>query len=337
MAKIIPVFIPHAGCPHQCIFCNQKTISGQAETSLEQAKKQIIKYLQWLQPSTENEIAFYGGTFTGLPFKLQEDLLSLADSYIVNGIVGSIRISTRPDYIDKESISLLKNHHVNLVELGIQSLDDNVLRIAERGHTAADAEEAVAFLKSEGFHTGMQMMVGLPGQDWESLSATVTKVVSLKPDVARIYPLLVIKNTPLETMYRNKFFSPLTLAEAVAQAAYVYERLDAGGIDVIRIGLQADEELCRENNIVAGPFHPSFGEMVQSFQYRTWVSEQLEEVYDGQSRVEIVHNSRATSKLKGLNKCNEVYWQNNSKGIRVNLLTDDSLADPEFRVGLSAL
>lgn len=337
MAKIIPVFIPHAGCPHQCIFCNQKTISGQAETSLEQAKKQIVKYLQWLQPSTENEIAFYGGTFTGLPLKLQEDLLSLADSYIVKGIVGSIRISTRPDYIDKESISLLKNHHVNLVELGIQSLDDNVLRIAERGHTAADAEKAVIFLKSEGFHIGMQMMVGLPGQDWESLSATVTKVVSLKPDVARIYPLLVIKNTPLETMYRNKLFSPLTLAEAVAQAAYVYERLDASGIDVIRIGLQADEELCRENNIVAGPFHPSFGEMVQSFQYRTWVSEQLEEVYDGQSRVEIVHNSRATSKLKGLNKCNEVYWQNNSKGIRVNLLTDDSLADSEFRVGLSAL
>lgn len=337
MAKIIPVFIPHAGCPHQCIFCNQKTISGQGETSLENAKKQIIKYLQWLQPSTENEIAFYGGTFTGLPFKLQEELLSLADSYIVKGIVGSIRISTRPDYIDKERISLLKNHHVNLVELGIQSLDDNVLRIAERGHTAADAEKAVVFLKSEGFRVGMQLMVGLPGQDWKSLFATVTQVVSLKPNVARIYPLLVIKNTPLETMYRNKLFSPLTLAEGVAQAAYVYERLDVSGIDVIRIGLQADEELCRENNIVAGPFHPSFGEMVQSFQYCSWVSEQLEEVYDGQSRVEIVHNSRATSKLKGLNKCNEVFWQNNSNGIRVNLVTDDSLADPEFRVRLSAL
>lgn len=337
MAKIIPVFIPHAGCPHQCVFCNQKTISGQAETSLEQAKKQIIKYLQWLQPSAENEIAFYGGTFTGLPLKLQEDLLSLAESYIVKGIVGSIRLSTRPDYIDKERISLLKNHQVNLVELGIQSLDDNVLRIAERGHTSADAENAVVFLKSEGFRVGMQLMVGLPGQDWESLFATVTQVVRLKPDVARIYPLLVIKNTPLETMYRNKLFAPLTLAEGVAQAAYVYERLDVSGIDVIRIGLQADEELCRENNIVAGPFHPSFGEMVQSFQYRSWVSEQLEEVYGGQCRVEIVHNSRAASKLKGLNKCNEIYWQNNSNGIRVNLLTDDSLPDPEFRVSLLTL
>ncbi|NCD08568.1 MAG: radical SAM protein [Negativicutes bacterium] len=337
MAKIIPVFIPHAGCPHQCVFCNQKTISGQAETSLEQAKKQIIKYLQWLQPSAENEIAFYGGTFTGLSLKLQEDLLSLAESYIVKGIVGSIRISTRPDYIDKERISLLKGHHVNLVELGIQSLDDNVLRIAERGHTAADAENAVVYLKSEGFRVGMQLMVGLPGQDWESIFATVTQVVSLKPDVARIYPLLVIKNTPLETMYRNKLFSPLTLAEGVAQAAYVYERLDVSGIDVIRIGLQADEELCRDNNIVAGPFHPSFGEMVQSFQYRSWVSEQLEEVYGGQCRVGIIHNSRETSKLKGLNKCNEIYWQNNSNGIRVNLLTDDSLSDPEFRVSLLTL
>ena len=165
-------------------------------------------------------------------------------------------------------------------------------------------------------------MVGLPKQDWQSLADTVEKVVLLKPEIARIYPLLVIKDTPLEKMYRDKVFFPLSLSAAVAQASYVYERLTSNGIEVIRIGLQADEELCKGDNIVAGPFHPSFGELVKSFQYRCWVAEQLEELDKDVSDIIITHNSKMTSQLKGIKKCNEEFWQRiiNKQDIKIMAL-----------------
>jgi len=335
MGHIIPVFIPHAGCPHQCIFCNQKKISGQSKASLFSAEQQINKYLQWVRPSVSNEIAFYGGSFTALPMELQESLLCLSDRYVTMGAIGSVRISTRPDYIDYERVKLLKQHHVYLVELGVQSLDDNVLRVAERGHSAIDVEKAVACLKENKVKVGLQLMVGLPEQDWQSLFSTVRKAILLNPEIARIYPLLVIKDTPLEKMYKNKKFTPLSLKEAVAQAAYVYENLESIGIEVIRIGLQADEELCKEGTIVAGPFHPSFGEMVNSFQYRHWVAEQLEELEGFAPGVIIAHNSKMTSKLKGIRKCNEEFWQKDMYNTDIELFSDDSLREAEFRLNIS--
>lgn len=336
MGRIIPVFIPHAGCPHQCIFCNQKKISGQSEASLLNAEKQINQYLQWIKPSRDNEIAFYGGSFTALPLELQKELLVLADKYIKLDIVGAVRISTRPDYIDSDRVDLLKAHHVNLVELGVQSLDDNVLRIAERGHAAIDVVRAVECLRTKNISVGIQLMVGLPGQDWQSLIDTVHKVVMMKPDVARIYPLLVIKDTPLATMFKEKLFEPLNLQTAVAQASYVYEQLIGSGIQVIRVGLQADEELCKKDNIIAGPFHPSFGEMVKSFQYRCWVAEQLEESNDGINGVTIAHNSKTTSQLKGIHKCNEIFWQRITNYPKIELLADDSLQEATFKINMSA-
>ena len=336
MGRIIPVFIPHAGCPHQCIFCNQKKISGQSEASLLNAEKQINRYLQWIKPSSENEIAFYGGSFTGLPLELQKGLLTLSDKFIELGVIGSVRLSTRPDYIDDDIVDLLKQHHVTLVELGVQSLDNNVLQIAECGHSAADVEKAVTCLKAKNVSVGIQLMVGLPKQDWLSLADTVKKVVRLKPEIARIYPLLVIKDTPLEKMYKDRAFSPLSLPAAVAQASYVYENLTSNGIEVIRIGLQADEELCKEDNIIAGPFHPSFGEMVKSFQYRCWVAEQLEELDGNISGILIAHNSKITSQLKGIKKCNEKFWQRIIDKQDVTLLTDDSLQEAVIKLNMSA-
>ncbi|NLH46339.1 MAG: radical SAM protein [Acholeplasmataceae bacterium] len=336
MGRIIPVFIPHAGCPHQCIFCNQKKISGQSETSLLNAEKQIIKYLQWIKPSSQNEIAFYGGSFTALPLKLQKDLLALSDKFVELGAIGSVRVSTRPDYIDTEIVELLKHHHVTLVELGVQSLDDNVLQMAEREHSAADVEKAVACLKAKNMRIGIQLMVGLPKQGWQSLADTVKKVIFMKPDVARIYPLLVIKDTPLEKMYKEKIYSPLSMSEAVAQASYVYERLTATGIAVIRIGLQADEELCKEDNIVAGPFHPSFGEMVKAFQYRCWVAKQLEELDSNGYDIAIVHNSKITSQLKGIKKCNEDFWRRMINKQEIKLSIEDSLQEAVFKFNTSA-
>ena len=262
--------------------------------------------------------------------------MAVADKYVKLGIVGSVRVSTRPDYIDNGRVELLKQHHVNLVELGVQTLDDKVLQIAERGHSADDVEKAVACLKTKNVSVGIQLMVGLPGQDWQSLIDTVNKVVLMKPDIARIYPLLVIKDTPLAKMFMEKSYEPLNLRTAVAQASYVHEQLTRSGIDVIRIGLQADEELCKEDNIVAGPFHPSFGEMVKSFQYRCWIAEQLEEIDTSVFAVKIVHNSKITSQLKGIRKCNEIFWQRIMNKPNIELLADGSLQEASLKINMSA-
>lgn len=262
--SILPIFIPHAGCPHQCVFCNQRTISGQRKPALEGAQEQISTWLKWFKSGEEQEAAFYGGSFTALELSLQEKLLQLTDQLIEQKIIGRVRLSTRPDAITKEGLQLLKEHGVYLVELGVQSLDNEVLRLAERGHSSQVVEKAMLLLKEADLKTGIQLMVGMPGQAFESVKDTVAKVIALKPDIARIYPLLVIKDTPLAKQYADGEFQPLALEEAVEQGAYVYDALTTAGIKVIRIGLQADEELCSPGNIVAGPYHPSMGELVKS-------------------------------------------------------------------------
>ena len=305
---IIPIFIPHAGCPHQCVFCNQKTISGQKTAAVEGAKEQINKWLKWVKPSAENEAAFYGGSFTGLDLVLQKELLALTDELLDRKVIGSVRLSTRPDYIDEERLELLRAHGVKLVELGVQSLDDSVLKAAERGHTAKQVTEAVALLKSYGFKVGVQLMVGMPGQDFASVKATVEQVLALQPDIARIYPLLVIKGTPLAKSYEVGEFEPLTLEEAVRQAAYVYQHLFEAGVKIIRVGLQPDDELCAEGNIIAGPFHPSMGELVQSYLLREKLTPQILEAAELNGEVVVYCPSNMESKLRGLKNYNINYW-----------------------------
>lgn len=273
--SILPIFIPHAGCPHQCVFCNQRTISGQRKPAYEGAKEQISTWLQWFKPGEKQEAAFYGGSFTALEMSLQESLLQLTDQLIEQKIIGRVRLSTRPDAITIEGIQLLKKHKVYLVEMGVQSLDNGVLKLAERGHSAEVVEEAMLLLKKAGLKTGIQLMVGMPGQSFASVKETVAKVIALKPDIARIYPLLVIKGTPLAKQYTIGGFQPLTVEEAVEQAAYMYQELTEAGIKVIRIGLQADEELCSPGNIVAGPYHPSMGELVKSRALRNKIEQAL--------------------------------------------------------------
>ena len=306
---IIPIFIPHAGCPHQCVFCNQKTISGQKTAALEGAKEQINRWLERVKPSVENEAAFYGGSFTGLDIALQKELLALTDELLTRKVIGSVRLSTRPDYIDAERLELLRAHGVKLVELGVQSLDDAVLAAAERGHTAEQVSKAVALLKQYGFKVGLQLMVGMPKQDFASVKATVEKVVALKPDIARIYPLLVIKGTPLAKSYAAGEFEPLTLEEAVEQAAYMYQHLSEAGIKIIRVGLQPDDELCSEGNILAGPFHQSMGELVQSYLFRQQLTPQIIDASkQNGEEVLILCPRKLESKLRGIRNGNLHYW-----------------------------
>lgn len=305
---ILPIFIPHAGCPHQCVFCNQKTISGQKNAAESGAHEQIARWLQWLRPSLENEAAFYGGSFTALDSDLQERLLFLTDELLERGIIGSVRLSTRPDYIDDKKLELLKKHGVRLVELGVQSLDDRVLEAAGRGHTAADVVQAMKRLRSYNFKTGLQLMVGMPLQSFSSLQDTVAQVIKLQPDIARIYPLLVIKGTPLAESWAKGEFQPLNLEEAVRQSAWVYDQLMTNGIKVIRVGLQPDDELCAPGNILAGPFHSSMGELVHSFLLRERLTDKLLAV-KGAERIVISCPAKMESKLRGMKNSNIEYWQ----------------------------
>lgn len=317
---ILPIFIPHAGCPHQCVFCNQRTISGQKTAALPGAKAQIQRWLQWLRPSKDNEAAFYGGSFTGLDMALQKQLLALTDELLEQGIIGSVRLSTRPDYINAEVLSLLREHRVELVELGVQSLDDAVLQKAERGHTVEAVYTAHKLLKEYGFKTGIQLMVGMSGQDFASVQDTAARVAQLRPDIARIYPLLVIKDTPLAHSYEQGAFVPLSLEEAVEQSAYLYKTLTQAGIKVIRIGLQPDEELCAAGNIVAGPFHPAMGELVKSRVLRHYFTPMLQELVEGGARGVIFHCPRRyESKLRGLKNSNMQYWQQQFPHLEIHL------------------
>lgn len=308
--SILPIFIPHAGCPHQCVFCNQKTISGQKNPALQGAREQINKWLQWLKPSVDNEAAFYGGSFTGLDAELQKQLLSLTDELIAQKIIGSVRLSTRPDYINPEALELLGKHGVKLVELGVQSLDNRVLAAAERGHTAEQVEPAVVLLHQYGFKVGLQLMVGMPEQSFSSVKETAAKVIEMRPDIARIYPLLVIKGTPLEKSFREGSFVPLSLEEAVEQSSYLYTAMESAGIKVIRIGLQPDEELCSPGNIVAGPFHPAMGELVKSRAIREQLTPEIAKLSAMEIRDVVLYcHPSLESKVRGQKNANIAYWK----------------------------
>ena len=313
MGKIIPAFIPHAGCPHQCVFCNQKTISGQQVSGVEAAKTQIEKYGKWVQPSINNEIAFYGGSFTALPMDFQENLLKLGNQYLDKGWAGSIRLSTRPDYINGEELALLKKYRVTLVELGAQSLDDKVLVLAERGHTAQDVANAVRLLRKYNFKVGLQFMIGLPGQDEASFKNTIARGLALKPDIVRIYPLLVIKDTPLAKSFEAGQYTPLTLDEAVKECYEAYAAFTAAGITVIRMGLQPDAELMKIGNILAGPFHPSFGELVKSYGYKIKVEKIIADLPQGDYTIVITVPPKLASIVRGMNKCNVKAWEASGK------------------------
>ncbi len=262
---IIPFFIPHAGCPHQCVFCNQKNITGQsAPTDPSSVPKTINDYLRINKGKGPAHIAFYGGSFTALPIGIQRDYLEAVQPFIHSGLIGSIRLSTRPDCITNGILALLKAYHVGTVELGVQSMDDNVLRLAGRGHGAEDTVNAVKLLREHCFTVGLQLMPGLPGDSPDCFMTTVENVVELKPAFVRLYPALVIKDTPLAELYNSGRYAPLPLDDAVSLCRDALVRFEQANIDVIRIGLQTTEELEKPGTILAGPYHPAFRQLVES-------------------------------------------------------------------------
>lgn len=266
---IIPIFVPHLGCPNDCIFCNQKSISGQKEPMTKEKAKEIIEdYLKSIKEDAQIEIAFFGGSFTEIEKEKQEELLKVAYEYVKNGKVESIRISTRPDCIDKETLKRLKRYKVKTIELGVQSANDYILKRANRGHTFEDVKKASKMIRWNGFQLGHQMMVGLPESTRIDEINTAKALIKLKPKMVRIYPVLVVKNTKLEKEYENGTYQPLSVVQAVEICKEIVRLFADKNIDIIRVGLQNTDEISepgkKESEVVAGPYHPAFRQLVES-------------------------------------------------------------------------
>ena len=264
----IAIFVPHQGCPKDCVFCNQARITGKKreEQLTEQQVRDIIdQHLMTIDEKAYVEIAFFGGSFTGLPRGFQKMLLGVAKEYIDSGDVQGIRFSTRPDYINEAIMEFLLPYGVTTIELGTQSLDDEVLALSQRGHTAAQVEKAAGVIrKYPGVELGLQLLPGLPGDSRDIVMETTRKVIQLKPDFVRIYPALVIAGTELEWMYRTKQYQPLSLEEAIDWSADMWLAFMKHQIPVIRLGLHASDDLREQGTIIAGPFHPSFRQLVEA-------------------------------------------------------------------------
>ncbi|MGX9726302.1 MAG: elongator complex protein 3 [Candidatus Electronema sp. VV] len=316
---IIPVFIPHEGCPHRCLFCNQHRISGWSRpVTSETVRAEIAAWLERAGGRRETQIAFYGGSFTALPRSRQEELLLAASPFLESGQVQSLRLSTRPDCMDAEQAAFLKARRVATVELGAQSMNDAVLAAARRGHDAAATERAAAVLRQAGLKTGIQLLIGLPGVSRASLRRTVDRVITLRPDFVRLYPLLVVKNSGLADLHAQGRYTPLSLAKAVILTAFMKERFERAGIPVIRTGLQAGEEL--EASLLAGPWHPAFGELVSSRLLLRQTRKLLAQANTETVRLRI--NPRDQSTFRGIKSANVERLRQLGLWQRITLTTD---------------
>lgn len=263
---VIPVFIAHQGCPHQCLFCNQRSITGAAEglVGAHEVREAIRTQLTWPRryPTAPVQVAFYGGSFTGLAMERQGELLGAVQPFLAAGQVQELRLSTRPDYVTPEIAVFLREQGVRIVELGAQSLDDRVLAASGRGHTAAQVRTAVVCLKAAGLQVGLQLMLGLPGENTATALASARQAAALGPDLVRLYPCLVVSGSPLAELYRQGRYQPLSLPRAVSLAGRLWDIFKGHRITVVRMGLQPSPSL--EKAVLAGPYHPAFGELVLS-------------------------------------------------------------------------
>lgn len=260
----IPIFIPELACPHQCVFCDQKKISGRLKTpGIDEIKSTINNYLSSVEKANcRVEIAFFGGNFTGLAQADQKIYLDIAQEYVDKGMADGIRMSTRPDYINAETIKFLSCYSISTIELGAQSFDDNVLNKSGRGHTVADIINASGLIKQAGISLGLQMMTGLPASSPEAEIKTAMKIIELGADNTRIYPALVIKGTKLEELYNEGKYKPQTMEEAVEICAKLYKLFEAAGVTILKLGLHPSEGLLSGCDLAAGQFHLSFRELV---------------------------------------------------------------------------
>lgn len=306
---IIPIFIPFLGCPHDCAFCNQVKITNYRDkVNKENIIEEIEKNLSYF-PDNENlkEIAFYGGSFTALPLETMVAYLEIAKSYKDKGIIDRIRLSTRPDCINNFILDILKDYGVDIIELGIQSLDQEVLDANERGHRVEDSYEASSLIKKRGFTLGHQIMPGLFKDSFAKTIKTAIDSANMEPDFVRIYPTLVIKETKLEQYFNQGIYKPLSLDEAVKLSALAYMIYRAKNINVIRIGLQVTENINDKEDVVGGPFHSAIRQLVESYIYRIYIEKLIKE-NNIEDEARIYTDDRSISIIAGNIKSNKKYF-----------------------------
>ena len=336
---IIPIFVPHLGCPNDCTFCNQKKISGQTKMiTAKDVKNTIEEYLKSFKyPDKYIEVAFFGGSFTGIEIEKQEELLAVTYEYIKAKKVDSVRISTRPDYINKEILKRLKKYGVKTIELGVQSTNDFILKKCRRGHTFEDVKKASKLIRRFGFILGHQMMVGLPESTRKDELDTAKDLIKLRPKIIRIYPVLVIKGTKLEEEYLLGEYEPLTVDQSVEISKNLLAIFNKKKIKVIRIGLQNTTEITDPNNessqVIAGPYHPAFRQLVESALWYDVICNKIKRINIKIKDVQIDANPYDLNNIIGHKKCNikkidEIY--NTNLIIRAN----DKIKRGKFKITL---
>ncbi len=323
----ISIFIPHLGCRHQCSFCNQQVISGNESYTTPKKAEQIIKqaYEQITDPAARKytEIAFFGGSFTAIDRNLMVEYLSVCQPFLGENGFSGIRLSTRPDAISAEILDVLQQYGVIAIELGVQSLDDRVLALNERGHTMQDALDAVKLIRSEPykFSLGLQMMIGLYGESKESLYHTAETILSLRPDTLRIYPTVVLKGTKLDALLQSGEYCPMGIQEAVSFTAEWIEKFQAAGIRLIKVGLHASNEV--EEQMTGGIYHPAFRELCESRIYRRKIETLLSEQPQGDYLLFVPQAD--ISKAVGQKRENLLYFADKGYRLHIKGHTDISI------------
>lgn len=327
---IVPVFLPHAACPHRCVFCNQWALAGQAKTRPEPGDglAAACEFLKFRGPRRgAAQIAFFGGNFLGLPQARLRRLLTAASQWVHDGLLDGIRFSTRPDTVNPQVLDLIGAFPVKCVELGVQSMNDEVLRQSQRGHTAADTMAAVQRLRERGYDIGLQLMVGLPGDDEAGLLESGRRIADLVPGFVRIYPTLVLCGSLLADWFHEGRYRPLALGPAVELSMKLYRFLRGRGIPVIRTGLQPTEDLAFGRGVVAGPYHPAFGELVQSACFLAAVRGELHRTPCWQDTIELRVHPSNISRARGQHSANCAALRREFGFSAVRVVSDVGLED----------
>lgn len=326
----IPIFVPHVGCPFDCVFCNQRHITGTSgRVDNEETIRIIEEHLSTIPENSYKEIAFFGGSFTGIEEHLRRQYLEIAYSYIKNGRVQGIRLSTRPDYISREILDELKSYGVTAIELGVQSMNGAVLEASQRGHTAEDVVSAVKLIREYDFELGLQMMTGLPEDTDGGAIDTAEKIIALKPDCVRIYPTLVIADTRLADMFYEGTYKPQELDEAVSLSAKLLKMFRKADITVIRIALMTTDEISPSGKLIAGPFHSAFGERVESAVFLEEFEKELSK--RGKRSAVILVNPHDLSKAIG-NRKENIIKLGERLGISVKIKPSADIENGGFKI-----
>ena len=334
---IIPIFIPHRGCPHDCVFCNQRKITARTDYVTPQDVRGILDtWLATLRPDASSpsgtvEAAFYGGSFTGLDIDEQSSFLEVTYEYKQRGLIDKVHLSTRPDYIDRDILDNLRRYSVDTIELGVQSFDDEVLRKSNRGHSSEDVYKACDLIREYGFELGIQLMIGLPGDSLETCVLSAEKTAEIKPSLARLYPTIVLDDTELKEMYVRGEYEPLSRDEAVMRTKEMYRILDDAGITIMRVGLKSTDIIGEGGAINGGTYHPAFRQLVEGEIAKERIEPLLRNYSDSHS-VTVYSNRRWMSNAAGHNACNRRYFSSVYPEMDIRFAQDDSLADGEFYV-----